>query len=109
MQLGFLAAGKKAGRFQDNVHAEIFPGQIPRVAFLQHLNLVAAHDDVLGVVADFAVEFAVDRIPFEKMREGEGVGQVVDGGDAFHIALFHCAQDVATDPAEAVDAIGSHK
>ena len=39
------------------------------------------------VVADLAVEFAVDRVPFQQMREGVGVGQIVDRDDAFDVAL----------------------
>ena len=70
---------------------------------------MAAHDDVLGVVADFAVEFAMDRIPFEKMRQSEGVGEIIDGGDAFDVAVLHRAEDVASDSAEAVDAVSSHR
>src|SRR5256885_8994538 len=33
---------------------------------------------------------AVDRIPFEQMRNGRCVGEIVDGGDAFDVALLHC-------------------
>ena len=87
MQFRLVAAGEKSGRFQHDFHAQIFPGQIPRVAFLQNLNLVTAHDDVLLVVTDLAVEFPVDRIPFQQMRERVGVGQIVDRADAFDVAL----------------------
>src|SRR5256714_14534958 len=109
MELGFVAAGKKAGRFQNNIHTEIFPRQIPGIAFLEDLNLMAANDDVLGIEADLAVELAVDRVPFQKMRDGLRVRQIVDRGDTFDVALFHRAKDVATDSAEAVDTVGSHK
>ncbi len=70
---------------------------------------MAANDDVFRIEADLAVELAVDRVPFQKMRERVRVGQVVDGSDVFDIALVHCAKDVATDSAEAVDTVGSHK
>ena len=85
VQLGFVAAGEEAGRFQDDIDAQILPGQIARIALLQDLNLVAAHDDVLRVVADFAVEFSVDRIPFQKMRQSGGVGEIVDAFDALDV------------------------
>ncbi len=39
------------------------------------------------VVTDLAVEFAVDRIPFQQVCESEGVGQIVDRADAFDVAL----------------------
>jgi hypothetical protein len=70
MQLGFVAAGEEAGRFQNDIHAKILPRQIAGIAFFQDFNLMAAHDDVFGVVADFAVEFAVNGVPFEQVREG---------------------------------------
>ena len=46
-----------------------------------------ADDDVLVVVADLAVEFPVDRVPLEQMRERVGVGEIVDRADAFDVAL----------------------
>src|SRR2546423_5061730 len=109
MELGFVAAGKKAGRFQNNIHAEIFPWQIPGIAFLQDLNLMAANDDVLRIESDLTVELAVDRVPFQKMRERVRIRQIVDRRDTFDVALFHRAKDVATDSPEAVDTVGSHK
>ena len=33
VQFSFIAAGEKAGRFQNDVGPEIFPGQIARIAF----------------------------------------------------------------------------
>src|ERR1041385_4225031 len=109
MELGFVAARKKSGRFQNHVHAEIFPRKISGIAFLQDLNFMAANNDVLGIETDLAVELAMDRVPFQKMRQGVGVGEIVDGGDAFDVALVHRAKDVATDSAEAVDAVVSHR
>ena len=109
VQLGFVAAGEEAGRLQDHVHAEIFPGQLGRIALLQNPNLLAAHDDVLVVVTDLAVEFPVNRIPFQKMREGVSVGEIVDRADLRDLVLRHGAQDVAPDAAEAVNAEVCHK
>jgi hypothetical protein len=43
------------------------------------------------------------------MGESVGIGEIVDGSDAFHIALLHRAKNVATDSAEAVDAVFSHR
>src|SRR5439155_22940891 len=75
----------------------------------EDLNLVAADDDVLFVEADFAVEFAMDRVPLEKMRECFGVGEIVDCANVADLFLRHRAQDVATDASEAVDSVISHK
>src|ERR1700748_336280 len=107
MQLGLVAASDKAGRFQDDIHAEIFPRQISRIAFLQDLNFMAANDDIFRIETDFAVELAVDRVPFQKVRERMRVGEIIDRGDALNIALVHRAEDVAPDSAEAIDTVGS--
>ena len=69
-----------------------FHGSFAGIALFQDLNLVAADDDVLVVVADLAVEFAVDRIPFQQMGEGMGVGEIVDRANAFDVALRHGAK-----------------
>ena len=58
---------------------------------------MAAHDDVLGVVPDFAIETAMDAVPFEQMGEGLGVGEIVDGGDLLDLGLAswrarHCGR-----------------
>src|SRR5690348_9008903 len=87
----------------------MLPRQLRRVAFLQDFNLMAAHDDVLLVVANLAVEFAVDRIPLEQMRESVGVGEIVDRPNLRDLVLVHGAQNVAPDAAEAVDAEICHR
>src|SRR5439155_1580582 len=73
--------GSRSLRIQDS------NSQLPRVAFLENSNLVTANDDVLLVVTDLPVEFPVDRIPFQQMRERVGVGQIIDRADAFNVAL----------------------
>ena len=70
---------------------------------------MTAHDDVLFVEADFAVELSMDRVPFEKMRESLGVGEIVDCADVLDLFLRHRTQDVATNAPEAVDSVISHK
>lgn len=109
MQLGLVAAGEEAGRFEHDFDAKILPRKITRIAFLQEPDLVATHDDVFGIVTNLAIEFAVNRVPFEQVRDGSCVREIVDGGDAFDVALFHRAQDVASDSAEAVDSVIGHR
>ena len=109
MQLSFVAAGKKSGRFQDNIDIESFPREISRIALLQNLNLVAAHDDVFLVVTDFTVELAMDRVPFEEVGKRLRVGQIVNRANALDLFLRHRAQDVAADAPEAVDCVICHR
>ena len=70
---------------------------------------MTADDDVLLVMSEFAVEFPMDRVPFEEMGERFGVGQIVDCLNALDLFLRHRAQDVAPDASEAVDSVISHK
>jgi len=64
---------------------------------------VTAHNDVLLVESDFAVEPAMDRVPFEEMSERFSIGEIIDCADALDLFLRHRAQDVATDASEAID------
>ena len=109
VQFCFVACGEKTGRFQDNIDIQLLPREIPRVAFLEDLNFVTAHNDVLFVESDFAVEPAMDRVPFEEMSESFSVGEIIDCADVLDLFLRHRPQDVATDASEAVDSVISHK
>ena len=109
MQLGFVAAGEKPGRFKHNIDVQFFPRQVRRIAFLEDFNFVTAHDDVLVVVTDFAVEFAVHRIPFKQMGQGMRVSEIIDSDDLLDLFLRHRAKDVASDAPETVDCVIGHK
>ena len=68
-----------------------------------------ADDDVFVVITDFAVEFAVHRIPFEQMSEGVRVCEIVDSEDLLDLFLRHRAKDVASDAPETVDCVIGHR
>ena len=70
---------------------------------------MTANDNVLLVVIDFAVEFPMDRVPFQQMRERLSVGKIIDRAHVFDLLLRHRTEHVATDPSEAVDSVISHK
>src|SRR5205823_14082865 len=109
MQLGYVAAGEQPGRFEHDINVEIFPREIRRIALLQNLNFVAAYDDILVIVSDFAVEFAVHRIPFQQMSEGVRVSEIIDGEDLLDLFLRHGAKDVASDAPETVNCVVGHR
>src|SRR5438874_5959880 len=109
MQFCLVAAGKKSGRFEDDVDFEILPWQGPGVAFLQDPNLVIADDDVLVVVTYLAVELAMNRVPFKQMREGARVGEIINRANALHLFLCHGAQDIASNSPETINSVISHK
>ena len=109
MQFGFVAAGEEPGRLEHNINVQFFPRQVRRIAVLQDSNFVPAYDDVFVVITDFAVEFAVHRIPFEQMSEGVRVCEIVDSEDLLDLFLRHRAKDVASDAPETVDCVIGHR
>src|SRR4029077_718219 len=109
MQLGLVTVGKETCRFEHDIDVQFFPRQIGRIALLQDLNFVTAHDDVLVIVTNLTVEFAVHRIPFEQMRQSVCVSEIVDGEDLLDLLLRHGAKDVASDAPETVDCVIGHK
>ena len=46
----------------------------------------------------------MDRVPFEKVSQGVGIGEVVNCANLLDLILRHGAQHIAPDAAEAVDA-----
>jgi hypothetical protein len=46
---------------------------------------------------------------FSKWRERRGIGQIIDAFDALDVLLRHGSKNVASDAAEAVDAVVCHK
>ena len=87
MQIGFVAAGEQPGGFEHDINAQFFPRQIRRVALLQHFNFVPPDDNIFVIVADFAVELAVHRIPFEQMGQRMRVSEIVDREHALDLFL----------------------
>jgi hypothetical protein len=59
MQVGLVTAGEQPSRFEHDINVEFFPREVGRIALLQDFDFVTSHDDMLVVVTDFAVEFAV--------------------------------------------------
>ena len=70
---------------------------------------MATHDNVLIVVTDLAVEFAMHRVPLEQMRERMRVGEIVDRADFLNVFLRHGPQNIATDAPETVNAVICHR
>src|SRR4051794_37621435 len=76
-----------------------------RVALGQALEAVAVDDDVVAVELDGARVRPEDRVVLEQMGERLGVRQVVDRHELdVRAGRLGGAEEVASDPAEAVDA-----
>ena len=101
---GVRALGEEAGRLDHDVDAEVAPRQVRRVALGQHLDLVAVDDQRVLADLDRARERAEDGVVLEQVAQRAGVREVVDGDDLdVRARLVRGAEDVAADPAEAVD------
>ena len=97
--------GEEAGRLDDDVDAELAPGQVRGVALGERLDGLAVDDDVVVVVVDGRVEATGDRVVLEQVGERLVVGEVVHRDDLEVGALGEGgAEVVAADAAEAVDA-----
>src|SRR5947207_5792801 len=96
---------EQAGRLEDDVDAQLTPGQRGRILLLEHLDLAPVDDQgVLGVVDGSRIG-AIRRVVLEQQRIERRVDQVVDGHD-FDVGrpLDQRLERLSPDPAEAVDA-----
>ena len=97
--------GEEAGRLDHDVDAEIAPRQVRRVALGEDLDVLAGDADAVVGRAHLAGEPAQDAVVLQQVRHGLLVTEVVRG-DEFDVGT-RCgegAEEVAADPAEAVDA-----
>jgi len=103
--LGSRAVGEEPGRLEHDVHAQIAPRQARRVTLGEHLHLLAAGPDDTVPELDVAREGAEDRVVLQEVRHGLRVPEVVQRDDLdVGAQLLLRAEEVAADPAEAVDA-----
>src|ERR1035437_2057635 len=102
---GLVGLGEAARRLDDDVDAEILPGQLGRIGDLQDLDGPAVDDDRVVGVGDGAVEVAIGGVVGEEERVHRNVHDVVDGYD-FELgrALEDRLQRLPADAAETVDA-----
>jgi len=104
MLLCVNALREEAGGFDDDVRADAGPIDFGRILHLENLEGFALDGDGVVGVSDVVREIAKDGIVFEQVREGLGVGDVVDGDELDVLVVERGAHDVPSDAAEAVDA-----
>ena len=73
-----VAIGEEAGRLDDDVDAEIAPGQLLRIADGEHLEQVAGDVDAVVDDADLVGQPAHHRVELEEMGHGLDRAEVVD-------------------------------
>src|SRR5216117_2372215 len=94
-----------AGGLHDHVHAELLPRQRRRVLDRAHPDLAPVDEDGLALGGDVGLEVAVDGIVLQEVRQGLGIGEVVDADHLdLAVRLERGAEEDAPDAAESVDA-----
>lgn len=102
---GTFSVGEEAGGFDDDVNAEVFPGEEGGVFDLEVADGVAVDGDGVFVgTGDFGLESAEIGVEFEEVGGGFVVTDVVDNDYVERGAFFQVdAEDLAADASEAVD------
>ena len=111
MRLCLGLAGVEAGALEDDVNAELAPGQISRVGHLVDNDLLAVDNDV--VVFAFALMeingvalrniVALRGVVLQQVREHLGGSQVVDGDDFVALSAEHLTESQTADTAKTID------
>ena len=103
VQLKLLFAGKDSGRLDHEVHTQLAPWKLCRVLDGGNANLFAVDDQAVWRMRNRALESAVCRVVLEQVRQGGGVGQVVDGYNLNVGTYDEVAKGEAADAAKSVD------
>ncbi len=105
-----VASVKNPVELDDQVDTEVAPRQPLWVTLCEDGEPASVDGDLVALGAHRPGKPAEDGVVLEQVGEGGGVGEVVDGDDLeLGVALARGAIDVASDPAEAVDAnLDSH-
>ena len=98
-----LLGGEETGRLDDEVDADLTPGQVRRIALGQDVHRLSVTGD-LGVAGlDRAGVAAVHGVVLQEVRQRGSRCQVVDGDDLVAVALLDDAEDKPPDAAKTVD------
>ena len=104
VSLGLFRVGKETGGFDHDLGAYAGPIELGRIALSENFDLLAVDGDEVGAVGDLLLEIAEDGVVLEKVGQGGGGGEVVDGDEFDVWVADRGAKHVASNAAEAVDA-----
>src|SRR4051812_2375105 len=94
----FVLRCETAGRFDDDLDAEVGPGDFGRVGSGEDAQLAPVDGETSVSVADRVRDRAVNGIVFEQVRERGRVGQIVDSDELnLMTSLQRGADDVPSD------------
>jgi hypothetical protein len=97
-----LFAGPFAGRgLNDDIDAQICPGDISGLRFRQHGDLAPGHIQVIFLNTDFIRKLAQNRIEPEQILKRPVICNIADGPQPDILALVQDAKKVSADPAKA--------
>jgi len=111
VSLSLGLAGVEAGAFEDDVHAQLAPGQLGRVRHLVDDDLLAVDNNVV-VLAFTLVEIdrvtgghivALGGVVLEQVREHFGGGQIVDGNNFVTFGTEHLTERQTADTTKTID------
>ena len=103
MLFGVGALGEQAGGFDDDIGADRSPVDFAGVFGLENFEALAFDADGVFGVGNFVGQVAENGVVLQQVREGLGVGDVVDGHKLNVFVVQRGAHDVASDAAKAVD------
>src|SRR5260370_6571260 len=92
-----------SGGLDDDAGAQLAPVDRRWVALGQDRDRRAVHDEQVRAVGHRTPEPTVGGVELQQVRQGPGVGHIVDGHDLEVVPFQGAPQECAADPAEAVD------
>ena len=102
--LRIRAFRKQTRRFDNDIRADRSPVDLARILSLENLEALAVHGDRIVGAGHMMVQVTEDGVVLKQVREGLGIGDVVDGYELDILVIQRRAHDVASDAAKAVDA-----
>jgi hypothetical protein len=104
MARSLVPVGELAGALQDDIDAQVFPGEGGGVRLAEHADRLPADSDVGAFGGKPLRPRSVHRVVVEEMRQGLRVRDVVHGDEVDpDLALERRSQNETADPSEPVD------
>src|SRR5258708_38306968 len=100
---GVLSFREPARRFDHGLRAHRLPGNRPRVALREHLELLAFDLDSVFRRRNIMMKIAQHRIVFQKVRQSFCISDVVDRNELDILVAERRAKNIAPNPTEPVD------
>ena len=98
---------KASGAFHHNVHAQLRPGNVARLAFLEHTDGFAVNDQVAVVRGHGAGVGAVGAVVLEQVGGGGGLAQPVDGRQIQPVVICRRKRRAGHQPPDAAKAVNA--